>query len=71
MAREFGLLEGETSSWVDRNVNLLLVVLAALVVGGVLWIASGPKTDPCKGVPGGAVIEDQDHPGSYKPICIG
>jgi hypothetical protein len=69
MARKFGLLEGETSSWVDKGVNLLLLVVAAVAIGAVLWIAFGPKADRCKGVPAGAVVEDQDNPGSYKPIC--
>jgi hypothetical protein len=72
MEEEFRLFEKEktTSPWVDRGVNLLLVVVAALVVGGVLWIAFSPKTGPCEGEHAGAV-EDQDHPGSYKPICMG
>jgi hypothetical protein len=56
--------------WTNKGVNLLLIVGALILAGALLWMVIGPGTDPCKGAPAGAVIEDSDNPGSYE-LCKG
>ena len=67
MERRFGLVEGETRPWVDRGFKVLLVVVAGVVIVALLWMVFGSKTDPCKGAPAGAVVEDPDNPGTTDP----
>lgn len=56
--------------WIHTGLNVLLIVVAVVVVGGLLWMRVGPKPAPCNGAPPGTLIEDPHHPGSFA-VCKG
>jgi hypothetical protein len=51
-------------SWRDRYFELTLI--GVIVVATVLWFFFWPTSDPCKGAPAGAVVEDPNQAGSFK-----
>ena len=44
-------MEGEERPWIHTGLNVLLIVVAVVVVGGLLWMRIGPKPAPCNGAP--------------------
>jgi hypothetical protein len=70
---EKGLDEDETfeefsfqkpESWRDKYSELVLIGLVVLVA--LLVLLFWPGSNPCKGAPSGAVVEDPDHAGVFK-----
>jgi hypothetical protein len=54
----------------SKRSKLVLIVVTLVLVGVAVWMLMGWVTDPCQGVPAGAMVEDPDHSGGVI-LCKG